>query len=241
MRISIITATLNAEHGLRRTVQSVAEQTYQDREHIIIDGASDDGTRSFLRASSLRWLSEPDDGIANAMNRGLRMATGDYVLFLHAGDEFLDAESLSRAAPQLTGDELISFDVFSLTNDGRKRRLSWRQIMRRLHLKLPFPHQGCFMKRSLFDRIGPFDEAYKIAMDYEFMLRAFARGVTTKRVSEVLSIMPETGISTRRDWPSVKMRLADEQRLQRKHLQRFGWPVYAYWWLYMPYKKFRSR
>jgi len=103
LRISVVTAALDALGPLRETVASVAVQDFAGREHIVVDGGSSDGTRAWLagQGPAVRWVSEPDDGIADALNKGVAMARGEYVLVLQAGDVLLGADRLRAAAARL--------------------------------------------------------------------------------------------------------------------------------------------
>jgi glycosyltransferase involved in cell wall biosynthesis len=229
MKISVITACLNARAALEYTLASVAAQS--DAEHIVIDGGSKDGTVALLERRGVRFLSEPDSGIAEALNKGLSLATGEYILVLGAGDVLADFDSLARARPHLNSD-MVSFDVMLMG----KGRLKARPFGLRTWFKMTSPHQGLLVRRSLYERIGGFDTQYRIAMDYEFLLRAMTSGASLKVVSEVLSLMPDDGVSTLSDWPSVKKRLSEDRRLQQAH----GRPNRLFWSVYMPFKRLRA-
>ena len=242
--VSVVTAAWNALEGLKATAASVAEQSCQDVEHIIVDGGSTDGTREWLEelGGRVRWISEPDDGIADALNKAMAMARGEYVLVLHAEDTLLDRNSLARALPHLSGGEdIVSFDVMFETAAGERRLVS-RGLSSALAFKTTIPHQGAFCRRDLFERLGPFDTSFRIAMDYEFFLRARRAKATERLVPEVLSRMPDTGVSSRLDWPSLRHRFAEFRRAQAKHFASPGMrAVYAaYWPLYLTYRRMRA-
>ena len=239
--VSIVTATYNALPGLRRTVESVACQTMRDFEHIIIDGGSTDGTREYLegRGASVRWVSEPDEGIADALNKGVALARGTYVLVLQADDEFMDSESLARAASYLDGEtDIVSFDVSFEMPTGSRRYRS-RGLNFRTNFKTTIPHQGAFCRRKLFERIGNFDETFRIGMDYEFFLRAYRSCATVRRVPHMLSRMADTGVSSQRDWLSLAGRFAEERRVHLTHCHGAAMLlVYAaYWPVYLLYRR----
>ena len=112
MKISIITITYNSVKMLNRALESVQSQTYPDIEHIIVDGASTDGTREMIEAyakkhPNVRWISEPDEGIYNALNKGLQYAHGDYVLFLNSGDWLFENTTLERVLNIIDGKDDI--------------------------------------------------------------------------------------------------------------------------------------
>ncbi len=172
--VTVVTAAFRALPALRRTVESVAAQSCRDVEHVVVDGGSDDGTSDYLASlgEGVRWLSEPDKGIADAMNKGLAMARGQYVLVLQAGDTFRDGESLASAVPHLDGADMVNFDVLFVKPDGREEVLPARPISLATEFRLLNPHQGLFTHRRVFERIGAFDENVRMVMDYDHMLRA---------------------------------------------------------------------
>ena len=241
-RISIVTASFNALEGLKATVASVAEQTYPDIEHIVVDGGSTDGTVEFLKSlgKDVTWISEPDEGIGDALRKGVELASGDYVVVLQAEDHFIDREALASAAVHLEGEELVSFPVI-LRGEHRDQLLPAGTLGMRSFFFMPVPHQGLFAKLCLFKRIGNFDPAYRIAVDYDWLVRARRAGAVCKPVDMPLSIMPETGISTRSDWPTLAKRLSEVKRLHLRHSNLPMRLFYRGWWaLYATYKRIRA-
>ena len=243
-KVTVLTATFNALDELKRTVESVAEQTCRDVEHVIIDGGSTDGTVEWLAGlgDEVRWLSEPDGGIADALNKGLAMARGEYLLVLQAEDTFLGSESLALAMPHLLqGIDIVFFDIVFGGQSG-ERRVKSRGLSSAIAFQNGIPHQGVFCRRDLFRRLGPFDTSFRIGMDYEFFLRAYLANATTRLVPEVLSRMPNTGISSRRDWPSLYCRFDEFRRAQSIHFTGAGMrAMYSvYWPLYLLYRRSRS-
>ena len=244
--ITIITVCRNARATLADTLESVVSQTtFQDYEHIVIDGASTDGTLDIIRSHSPRlvfWSSEPDGGIADAMNKGIAAASGDYILFLHADDYLAARESLEMAASRMAnGADIYAFDILFQTASGRQRKKP-RGATWYMNFKTGFLHQGCLCRRDLFDRIGGFDTNYSIAMDYEFFLRAVQRGASVEYVPKALSVMRDTGISSRQDWPTLRKRFSEEREIHRQLCQSSGMAIVyrLYWSLYLPYRWGRS-
>lgn len=243
--ISIVTATFNARTGLQATVDSVQSQDFRSVEHIVIDGGSSDGTREYLESvgNAVRWISEPDEGIADALNKGIAMARGEYVVVLQAEDTFVDAGSLGRATRFLRGrEDIVAFDVMLERGMGNAERRRSRGFSLLTEYKMTSPHQGMFCRRDLFERIGLFAPAYRIAMDYEFLLRAKRRGATLRPVSEAVAMMPATGVSTKVDWPSVRSRLLEDRRLHRQHSKGglFRLSSEIFWLIYMPFKRIKN-
>ena len=242
--VSILTATMNAFGGLKTTVESVHSQTCPVVEHIIVDGGSTDGTREWLETlgDSVRWISEPDDGIADALNKAVAMASGNYLLVLHAEDAFLDNRSLELALSRLAGGEdIVSFDVLFQTAKG-DRRLRSLGFSPKIFFKTTLPHQGVLCRRDLFSRIGPFDPSLRIEMDYDFFLRARLANASVRVVPKILSRMPDTGISSRTDWPSLRKRFAEEQAIHRKNVRSACMRIVysVYWPLYLSYRCVRA-
>ncbi|MGD9470722.1 MAG: glycosyltransferase family 2 protein [Novosphingobium sp.] len=244
--VSVVTATFNALPELKMTIPNIAGQDFRSVEHIIIDGGSSDGTAEYLAGlgGAVRWLSEPDGGIGDALNKGIAMARGEYVLVLQAEDRFCDPGSLRAAAAELAGGEdIVAFEVDLLFADGSVRRRRSRPFGWLTRFKMTSPHQGMFCRRDLFSRIGAFDPEFRIAMDYEFLLRAMQRGAQLKAVPWPVAVMPATGISTQADWPSIRARLAEDRRLQRRHAAGFASRLMteAFWVVYMPFKYMKAR
>jgi glycosyltransferase involved in cell wall biosynthesis len=175
--VSVITAVYNAEQYLAECLESVLNQDYPCVEHIIIDGGSRDGTLSILERYSHRiafWKSEPDKGIYDAWNKGLKAARGEWICFLGADDELLPyAISSYMALAELNSNvEFLSSRIRIVYQQGFEKIAgepwTWSQFARFMCAA----HVGSMHRRSLFERYGIFDTSYKSAADYEFLLRA---------------------------------------------------------------------
>ena len=245
LQVSVITAVLNECAGLEQTLASIISQSWKNTEVIVVDGGSTDGSLDVIQRYSSQlayWVSEPDEGIADAMNKGVCQATGDLVLFLHAGDYFPDERALARALEQVTElDSVWAFDILH-GNADCWRRCSPRPFNYWVWIKNPLPHQGVLCPRAVFVSLGGFDGALKISMDYDFWLRAFRSGVRLSRVPEVLAIMNDSGISSRRDWPSLAARFREERVVQARHAvaKPWNWIYRLYWPLYLAYRWLRA-
>ena len=245
-KLSVVTACYNAAGTITATLESVRRQTYPSVEHIIIDGASTDATLTIVehyRRDGLVVVSEPDRGIGDAMNKGWALATGDFVLFLHADDVLIDDRALEMAASNLSdADEIVGFDIVKRIG-GRERRLAQGYHSWQMPYRCCTRHQGIWCRRDLIDTLGPFDTSLKIAMDYDFFLRASDRKVSFRTVREVLSVMGEAGVSSHSDWPSLKTRFAEEKTVQRRYARSWGHRALlaAFWALYVPYRYARHR
>jgi glycosyltransferase involved in cell wall biosynthesis len=207
MKVSIVTVTLNAVGTIAATLESVAAQTYKEVEHIVVDGASKDGTPELVMRVGRRvslMISEPDNGIYDALNKGLRLVTGDIVGFLHADDIYADCRILERVAEFFTvSDELDALfgdvEFISATKPGRPLRRYRSSHFRPERLAWGWmpAHPALFIRRRIYERYGLFRTDYRIAGDFEFVARIF-RGKTLRYhyLPEVLVRMGTGGIST---------------------------------------------
>lgn len=206
MKISIITVAFNAIDTLADTLQSVAAQTYGEIEHIIIDGASTDGTQELIarhpgRVS--RFISEPDNGIYDAMNKGLALATGEVIGFLNADDVYANDEVLQRVAELMAHNELDAvFGDAEFVNPAHPTRSVRRYRSERFRPDriawgwMP-AHPALFLKRRIYERYGGFRVDYRIAGDFELVARIFHDGtIRYRHVNEVWVRMRTGGIST---------------------------------------------
>ncbi|MFB1490933.1 MULTISPECIES: glycosyltransferase family 2 protein [unclassified Thiocapsa] len=180
MKISVITATWNCVETVGDCLASVAGQSYPDLEHILIDGGSRDGTREVLQAHRDRLavlVSEPDGGIYDALNKGLARSTGEVVGLLHADDVYADAEVLARVAGAFADPavEAVYGDLVYVAREDTGRVIrDWRSgTFRPARLRRGWmpPHPTLYLRRALYARFGVFDTRYRIAADYDLMLR----------------------------------------------------------------------
>lgn len=177
--ISVVVATFNAVETLDRCIKSVSGQTYRYKELIIIDGASKDGTVEVLKRNSEKiayWVTESDRGIYNAWNKALKVAQGDWVYFLGADDYFIDEHALARVALHLKGRSTLARVAYGrvdlVRKDGSVIETFGSPWNRQKFFELmTLPHQGVFHHRSLFQEHGCFNEEFRIAGDYELLLR----------------------------------------------------------------------
>ena len=198
--ISIITVNYNDAKGLEGTIKSVQNQFYTNYEHIIIDGNSNDGSKEVIekhKKSFTHWVSEPDSGIYNAMNKGISAAKGDYLLFLNSGDDFTDASALEKCKSDLTGEEIISFDINVVSEAKPYIKKAPEQMSFSYLAKDTLAHQSTFIRKDLFERIGYYDEKLKIVSDWKFFIMAICKfNATYKSVEGVFSTFYMDGIST---------------------------------------------
>lgn len=212
MKISVITACHNSAATLERALVSVAEQDYASTEHIVIDGGSNDGTAEILsrhRSGLSQVVSEPDRGIYDAMNKGLDRASGDIICFLNADDYYAARNVLSEVAQimKARGLDALMGDVefFAEINPHRvvRRYRSDRFSPAKLAWGWMPAHPALFFHRAVIDRVGYFKINYKIAGDYEYVVRAFhGHHLRYHHVAKSLVRMQTGGASTR-GWRST--------------------------------------
>jgi glycosyltransferase involved in cell wall biosynthesis len=204
--ISVITVCYNSATTLERALQSVADQDWPKVEHIVIDGGSTDGTAVILerfRSRLAHVVSEHDKGIYDAMNKGLDRASGDIICFLNADDQYESAHVLARVAAQMSEhklDALLGDVVFFHENDpGRtvRRYRSDRFSPDRLAWGWMPAHPALFLHKKVVQRVGRFKTDYRIAGDFEFIVRAFhGQPLRYRHLPEILVRMQVGGAST---------------------------------------------
>jgi glycosyltransferase involved in cell wall biosynthesis len=207
-KLSIITVVYNNVKEIEQTIQSVINQNLppQNLEYIILDGGSTDGTCDIIKkyeASLSYWKSEPDNGIYDAMNKGIDIATGDIIAFLNSGDWYEanvladilkffsenETDIVYGKVNRIVNEEICGF-MCNSTRDGDYERL---------HIKNLFCHQGMFMKKTLFQDYGKFDLQYKVLADYDWNLRVYNKGAKIKVIPEVVANYRTGGCSEKAD------------------------------------------
>ncbi|NDR56627.1 glycosyltransferase family 2 protein [Aliiruegeria sabulilitoris] len=207
MKITVITAVYNRVETIAQALDSVAAQSYGDVEHLVVDGASTDGTLEVVQERihhKIRVISEPDDGIYDALNKGIAAATGDIVGLMHSDDFFAQNDVLSNVAYifETTGADAVygDLDYISASNPAKVIR-HWKAGVytpRKLARGWMPPHPTLFMQRDVLERLGTYDTSYRISADYEAILRWFGKGgVASFYLPEVLVKMRVGGESNR--------------------------------------------
>lgn len=212
MRLSIITINYNDAEGLRKTLASVAAQTYRDIEHIVIDGGSIDGSVEVIEdyvnqcmMYDVLWVSEKDKGIYNAMNKGIRKATGDYCQFLNSGDTLAAPDVTKRMMASMEDRiDILYGDMLKLMPNGEEVydvSGGGKEVTLNTFYGGCLNHGPAYIKRSLFDEYGYYDETLKICSDWKFYMQSIVLGkATTKHVDIVVTHFDMNGISeTRKD------------------------------------------
>lgn len=199
--ISIITINLNNYKGLINTIKSIQSQQLILSEHIVVDGLSHDDTCSVLNLYSdviTNLISERDKGIYDAMNKGIKLSKKEYVLFLNSGDSFSDSSSLQHLTNNLGDYDLVYGDILDFGQSPEQLVNYPQKLNFEYMLCGGLPHQSTAIRKSLFDKVGLYNEKYKIISDWVFFMEAlFYHNVSYKHIPHVISVYEGGGLSSR--------------------------------------------
>ncbi len=217
-RLSIITINLNNAIGLQKTIESVVNQTFTDYEFIVIDGGSTDGSVDIIKQYAEKityWVSEPDKGIYNAMNKGILLAKGEYCLFLNSGDWLIEAKGLQKAFEIIGGEDIIYCDL-------QTEKEIWynpEKLTLLTFFKGTIGHPSTFIKTTLFSTIGYYNENNKIVSDWEFIITAIIKfQCSYQHIAFLLTYFGNDGISSN---PTYQKLHQDE----REKVLKEGFPM----------------
>jgi glycosyltransferase involved in cell wall biosynthesis len=234
-KLSVITITWNAAATLERTLRSVREQSWPHIEHLIIDGGSDDGTLELIGRyahEQLRWVSEPDRGLYDAMNKGAAMAKGDYLCFLNAGDTFFAADTVEKmmltfedaSAPDiLYGETAIVDDAGTFLHMRRLKapeKLNWKSFRQGMVVC----HQAFIVKRELFE---PYNLAYRFSSDFDWSIRMMKKATSIHNTRLTLINYLNEGMTTRNRKASLKERY----RIMARHYGQLSSFLHHLWFV----------
>ena len=206
-KVSIITVCFNSRGTIRETIESVLSQTYPNIEYIIVDGVSNDGTQDVIKSyrdQVSKYISEPDNGLYDAMNKGIALATGDVVGILNSDDYYYDSNSVNDLVETMieAGTDSVFADLIYFDPEHRNRVTRyyksgpWAPWMLRFG-KMP-AHPTFFIKKKYYDELGAYSLNYKIASDYEFLVRAFHKAsISFTYLPRAVVKMRAGGVSTR--------------------------------------------
>ena len=241
VKFSIITISYNSEKTIERTILSVLNQTYKNYEYIIVDGLSKDNTIDIVKSyeprfeGRMRWISEPDNGIYNAMNKGIKMAKGDIIGIVNS-DDWLEADTLDvlsnviRENPDninkiLTGDMMFHYA------DGTKLLIStsyqkYESLSKQLRMGLN--HPATFDPKSIYNTIGLFDERFKLYADADFIIRCYESKVDVLFINKVLSNMLDGGASNKLSKLMIEDSLLNIKIHSKTQIERI-WRIIRYY------------
>ncbi len=200
-RLSIITINYNNLLGLKKTFNSIDLQSTKDFDWIVIDGGSTDGSLEFIEQNQHAmafWSSEPDEGIYNAMNKGIRHARGEYLLFLNTGDTLFSEETIHQVLPYLKDYDFIIGNMYKTGSESTIGPQNFTNIgVVNVLTRSAYPHPSSFIRRTVFEKYGYYREDLRIVSDWWLYYRAILLGEATISYMPVdVSIFDETGISS---------------------------------------------
>lgn len=200
MKISVVTISYNNLNGLKITVPSVTRQDYSDLEFIIVDGGSTDGSKDYIEKETKFgrisfWVSEPDNGLYDAMNKGLGYASGKYIIFMNSGDRFFKCNSLSNLVEGalLNDSDVVYGSALYSYPDGLVLRKP--QAINIMVSELPFCHQAVMVKTELAKK-APFNTKLRFIADYEMFYKFWKSGKSFQEVHSIISIYDASGVSS---------------------------------------------
>jgi glycosyltransferase involved in cell wall biosynthesis len=230
--VSIITASLNAEAHIERAIKSIAAQTYLHIEHVIIDGGSSDGTLEIVQRYRDKigyFVSEPDRGIYNAMNKGIRAASGDILYFLNADDHFCDDQVVEDIVSVFDGSPELEVVYGNLLWDvsGKLVRKKQPAVLTRASLAAAtILHQTVFARQHVFEATDGFSERYRVVSDYDWMLKVFIRDQRNYRYTDRdVAVMGTQGLSwSTSDWERERIQAMKPYLTTFEILRYRVWP-----------------
>ena len=248
--ISVIVAVYNGAKTLQRCIDSVSNQTYLNKELIIIDGGSTDGTIEIIRSNQDKityWKSEPDNGIYNAWNKALDHVSGDWICFLGSDDYLWKNSVFEEIIPHMIKAEsqdirMVYGQVAMVTKDDEINYIEgmpWEHIWRNAIIDgiCTFAHQGMFHHRSLFELYGRFDESFKIIGDYELLIRAFKDGGDAYFMDGLIVAGMQTGGISSNYIKTVK-EIVKARRNNRLRPITIPWLISYAWFICYPFFKY---
>ncbi|MFC3353426.1 glycosyltransferase family 2 protein [Sphingobacterium zeae] len=233
MKISIITVCWNSAATIEKTIKSVQSQDYTNLEYIIIDGQSKDSTLEIIKKYShvvTKWISEPDKGLYDAMNKGIGMATGDYIGIINADDTFSDVDTISNIANFLKINNVDASlgDIVQHRDDGQIIRRYSAKNWNPEKLKIGFmpAHPAIFFRKELFEKFGYYSLDFKIAADYELIIRYFLKQHISWKFSGITTHKMLIGGVSSSGYRSYK-KVSEEiiKALQMNHISFHAWRI----------------
>jgi glycosyltransferase involved in cell wall biosynthesis len=212
--VTIITVVFDGAEDLEKTLLSVLNQSYDNVEYIVVDGGSTDGTLDIVRKYDHAidyWISEKDGGIYDAMNKGIRLATGNWVNFMNSGDLFYENTTLDKIEFKYRPNFSILYgdiQTFSKKHQFNIRKVSGSVSVQNLVMKMPICHQSMFVTLQSFKHIGLFDTNYKICADHDWLIKALLAGQQASYVNKCIALCNLDGVSSTSIFQRKRERLA---------------------------------
>ena len=216
MKLSIITININNLAGLQKTIGSVFAQTFTDYEYLIIDGGSTDGSKEYIKQYEYKfsyWVSERDEGIFNAMNKGIVKSTGEYLLFMNSGDCLFCAETLSLIFENIENEDIIYGNAMVERGMGDKNEILTYpdNLTFKFFRTRALHHNSSIIKAKLFEKLGLYNEDFKVMSDWEFFTKAICLNQASyKHVNQIVCCFNPDGISSQIESGQLKL---DERQI----------------------------
>jgi len=233
VKISIITSVYNNKDTIEDAIKSVLNQTYKNIEYIVIDGASTDGTIDIVKKYQdkiSKFISEPDNGIYDGLNKGIKLATGDVIAFLHSDDIYASNDIIEYIVNNFDDNDAIYGDlVYTSKLDTTKVLRYWKSknFNKSLLKKGWMPaHPTFFVKKEIYDKYGCFDTSFKIAADYDFMLRVLKNNIKVKYLPKILYKMRIGGESNKSLKNIINKTKEDLKALKKNEIGGFHTLIY---------------
>lgn len=234
-KLSVITVTYNAERTLERTLKSVREQSYPHIEHIVVDGKSKDNTVSLIKQyvnPKLKWISEPDKDLYDAMNKAAAMALGDYLCFLNAGDTFLNAETVEKmmqSIPDNARPDILYGETAIVDDAGNFLRMRRLQAPKNLTWKsfkqgMLVCHQAFIVNRAIFE---PYDLRYRFSSDFDWTIKMMKKSKSIHNTHLTLINYLSEGMTT----ANRKASLKERYRIMAKHYGQVSTFLHHLWFV----------
>jgi glycosyltransferase len=230
MKISIITVVWNNKETIKDAIESVLSQSYENIEYIIVDGASNDGTIDIVKSYGdkiSKFVSEPDRGIYDGLNKGVSLATGNIIAFLHSDDVYADETVIERVVKEFENnlDGVYGDLIYTPKNDTSKVIRYWKSKdfdMSLLKKGWMPAHPTLFLRREVYEKYGKFDLDFKIAADYDFMLRVLSAGINVQYLPHILYKMRVGGESNKSIKNIMLKSKEDSEALKKNNIGGIG-------------------
>ena len=238
LKVSIITATWNSESTILECLDSVGSQSYKNLEHIIVDGKSSDGTVNIINStinninSTTIFISEPDNGIYDALNKGIMASTGEIIGFLHSDDLYSNSNILSHVMESFTDPNICAVygDLQYVKKDDTTKVIRKWKSSHFQRWKLYFgwmpPHPTLFVRREWYKKIGNFDTRYKISADYDSILSLFLNRDFIVKYIPILFIKMRMGGASNRSLVNVILKSKEDLCIARNHKLGSIFPIF---------------
>lgn len=248
MKLTVITISYNEKSTIKQTIESVLAQDFTDFEYIIVDGKSTDGTMEIINEFSDKFslvISEEDSGIFDAMNKGVVHAGGEYVIFMNAGDYFVNNTVLTDVFNLNSEADLIYGDVIFKYSNGILMRRKSPKILNKAYFYIDsLNHQTTFIRKELFEKYGLFDTSLKITSDYDFMLKViYSKHCSIAYISIPVSVFNLNGVSSHKDFfklQNKERRICLNRYYSKKELKKYDniWLFYELFYKKLRYTRF---